>query len=124
MPPSTSKTYTYDPLGRVLTEVIPGTGTVGYEYFGNTVTVTDASGKRKKYTYDELGNISQINEEDSSHNLTVITTYSYNVLGKLTQIVQYGQGGLPNQTRSFTYDSLGRLTSETFPESGTNDIYL
>ena len=104
----------------MLTEVIPGTGTVAYEYFGNTVTVTDASSKRKKYTYDELGNISQINEEDSAHNLTVITAYTYNVLGKLTQIVQYGQGGLPNQTRSFTYDSLGRLTSETFPESGTN----
>lgn len=117
---STSKTFTYDPLGRVLTEAIPGTGTIAYEYVGNAVTVTDASGKRKKYTYDELGNISRINEEDSSNNLTVITTYSYDALGKLTQIVQYGQGGLPNQTRSFAYDSLGRLTSETFPESGTN----
>ncbi len=115
----TNATYTYDPLGRVLTEAAPSVGTTSYLYVGNTVTVTNPENKKKKYTYDELGNISQVTEQDAAGNLSIVTTYSYNILGKLTQIVQIGQGNLPDQTRTLTYDSLGRLTAETHPEKGT-----
>ena len=56
----TNATYTYDPLGRALTEAVPSVGTTSYLYVGNTVTVTNPENKKKKYTYDELGNISQV----------------------------------------------------------------
>jgi RHS repeat-associated protein len=88
------------------------------QYFGNTVTVISPENKQKKYTYNALGQVAQVNEQDSNGDLTLVTTYSYNIIGKLNQIVELGQGGQPNQTRTFTYDSLGRMTSETHPESG------
>src|SRR5437016_1642859 len=74
---------------------------------------TNAENKKRKYTYNELGQVSKVTEQDSAGNLTVTTTYAYNTLGKPVQIVQ------GSQTRTFAYDSLGRLTSETHPESGS-----
>jgi RHS repeat-associated protein len=55
------------------------------------------------------------------------TAYTYDVLGNLTQVRQGGQLQLQNgqsqyvggQTRSFTYGSLSRLSSARNPESGT-----
>jgi RHS repeat-associated protein len=111
--------YTYDPMGRILTKITPDGGTTAYQYVGNTVTVTYPENNQKEYTYNELGHVSQVNEPNANGNLTIVTTYSYNVLGKLIQVVQIGQGSNPNQTRTFTYDSLSRMTSETHPESVT-----
>jgi RHS repeat-associated protein len=110
--------YTYDPLGRKTTKSVQGAGTTSMQYFGNTVTVISPENKQKKYTYNALGQVAQVNEQDSNGSLTLVTTYSYNTIGKLIQIVELGQSGQPNQTRTFTYDSLGRMTSETHPESG------
>src|SRR5690606_31966658 len=43
-------TYTYDALGRTLSVALPnGGGVTTYEYVKNTVKVTDAAGKWKKY---------------------------------------------------------------------------
>ena len=92
---------------------VTSVGTTTYQYAGNEATVTNAENKKRKYAYNEFGQVSQVTEQDSAGNLTVITTYAYNTLGKLTQIVQ------GSQTRTFAYDSLGRLTSETHPEGGT-----
>ena len=119
---STTATITYDPLGRVLTQVVPGTGTTSYQYAGNTSTVADPEGHKKKYVYNEFGSIERLYEQDDSGNLTVLTKYKYNTLGKLIKITQVGQGLKPNQVRLFNYDSLGRLMSETFPESGTSSF--
>ena len=47
------------------------------------------------------------------------TKYTYNALGNLTQVVQNAQSS-STQTRTYAYDMLGRLTSETNPESGTS----
>jgi len=92
---------------------VTSVGTTTYQYAGNEATITNAENKKRKYAYNEFGQVSQVTEQDSAGNLTVITTYAYNTLGKLTQIVQ------GSQTRTFAYDSLGRLTSETHPEGGT-----
>lgn len=45
------------------------------------------------------------------------TSYSYDTLGNLTQVVQATPA--VTQTRTFNYSSLSRLTSATNPESGT-----
>ena len=58
-------TYAYDGIGRTLTVTAGGsdtTGTKTYLYQGNTITVTDAAGKWKKFTLDSLGNLAQVNE--------------------------------------------------------------
>jgi len=93
--------------------LLPGGGSVVYQYAGNTTTVTDPDGKAKRYTYNALGKVSKVTEQDSQGSLNVDTTYEYDALGRLTRIVQGAQ------VRSFTYDNLGRLTVETHPESGT-----
>src|SRR5205085_1159844 len=54
-----------DGIGRTLTTSTVGTDTqttTTYAYQGNTVTVTDATGKWKKYTTDALGQLVQVNE--------------------------------------------------------------
>lgn len=48
-----------------------------------------------------------------------ITLYSYDVLGNLTQVNQKGDGSQTARVRTFTYDSLSRLTQAVNPESGT-----
>ena len=90
-------------------------GTISFSYDTNKKTVTNTDGRRRRYTYQEDGKISEVLEEDLGPNpqLTIPTTYAYDALGRLTTISQ----GV--QTRTFTYDALGRQLSETHPESGT-----
>src|SRR2546425_1252462 len=72
----------------------------------------------KRQTWrDGLGRLIEVDEPDSSGNLTVATCYAYNLLNNVTQAV------LGSQTRSFTYDGLGRATLATEPESGTTNLY-
>lgn len=46
------------------------------------------------------------------------TFYTYDGLGNLTQVNQIGDGSQPARIRSFTYDSLSRLLTAQNPESG------
>jgi YD repeat-containing protein len=70
-----------------LTQVVPGTGTTLYQYAGNTTTVTDPEGHKKKYVYNEFGSIEKLYEQDDHGNLTVLTKYKYS-----TQIDYQRQG--------------------------------
>ena len=85
-------TFTYDPLGRQLTQTRAGT-TMSFEY--------DAVGNRKKRT-DHMGRV---------------TNYTFDVLNRLTNI-QYGAGGDEQHSKLYAYDELSRLTSAT-NEAGT-----
>lgn len=56
-------TYTYDNIGRPVSVAQPdNSGTTTYAYSGNTVTVTDAAGRWKKFTRDAMGNLAQVEE--------------------------------------------------------------
>ena len=121
-------TYKYDALDRTCV-VIPPDGTaasgnscpttapandVFTSYGGNTTTVTDQAGKKRKSASDALGRLITVWEPDSSGNFVNETDYTYDVLNNLTSVVQSG-----SRQRTFTYNSLSQLTSASNPESGT-----
>jgi len=121
----------YDALGRVLTvKTFDGsgnsTGVVTTSYSGNTTTVTDQAGNKRRSIIDGLGRLIRVDEPDSSGNLdsgtppqpVQPTSYLYDALGNLIQV---NQG---SQQRLFTYDSLSRLKTAKNPEqvSGSTPI--
>jgi RHS repeat-associated protein len=126
-------TYTYDPLGRTISILQPdGVSTVSTSYLGNTSTVTDEVGKKRKTVVDGLGRLIQVFEDPTGLNYEA--DYKYDVLGNLTCVEQHGSvtgasfygcttPGYNDATsswrmRRFTYDSLSRLTYAKNPESG------
>jgi RHS repeat-associated protein len=109
-------TSAFDALGRVTSVTTPDSAVVSTSYSGNTVTVTDQTGKARKSVTDGLGRLIQVYEDPSSLNysgLNYLTSYNYDTLNDLITV---NQG---SQTRTFVYDSLKRLLSATNPESGT-----
>lgn len=101
---STAKTYTYDALDRLLTEVTP-TGTTSYAYDGLITTITDPRNKVKKLTRDAFDNLVKV--EELNNGSTYTTTYEYTLTNKLKKITD----ALGN-IRTFTYDALDNLTQQ------------
>lgn len=90
--------FTYDPLGRKLSETRAGT-TMSYLYdaVGNRTKRTDHNGTVTNYTYDNLNRLTSGS----------LGTYTYDDLSRmLTATNYYG-------TVSFTYDSRGRVDTTT-----------
>lgn len=77
---------------------------------GYPVLFTDEAGKRRETWIDGAGRTIEVDEPDSSGNLTSQTCYAYDPLGNLLQIVH------GSQTRTYVYDPLSRVTSVTTPE--------
>jgi RHS repeat-associated protein len=137
-------TFLYDALGRTCLVVppdsTPPSGTscpttapandVFTSYVGNTTTVTDQAGKKRKSVSDGLGRLTQVFEDPAGHNYE--TDYTYDALDNLTCVEQHGgvtgtgcasppSSDLtsPWRVRRFTYNSLSQLKSSTNPESNT-----
>jgi RHS repeat-associated protein len=110
--------YAYDARGRTLSITPPGgAGSTTYVYAGNTVTVTDPSGRWKKFTMDALGRLTQVTEPGPNGGANVETYYTYNLMDKLTSVTMTRNG--TTQTRTFTYDANMYPASVTMPETGT-----
>ncbi len=103
-------TYSYDALGRTTSVAYPGSSTATTSYSGLTMTTTDAAGKVRVLTSDDLGRLASVVEDPSG--LGYSTSYTYDDLDNLVGVSQGAQ------TRTFEYDSLKRLTSAMNPESG------
>ncbi len=103
-------TLAYDALGRVVRVTSPDGAAVVTSYSGNSVSVSDQAGKRRKSETDALGRLVKVWEDPSGMNY--LTSHAYDALDNLTSVTQ-GQ-----QTRTFVYDSLKRLMRATSPESG------
>ena len=106
-------TTTYDELSRPLTVTAPDSSVVTYAYENNQTTVTDQAGNQRRYTYDVLGQMTQVEEPDPTLETPVVTAYEYYGFGPLYQSSQNGQ------LRTFVHNWLGQKTSETQPEAGT-----
>ncbi|HJP91658.1 MAG TPA: RHS repeat-associated core domain-containing protein [Pyrinomonadaceae bacterium] len=101
----------FDVLGRVTSVTTTDNAVFGTSYSGNSVTVTDQAGRKRKSVTDALGRLTSVYEDPNGSNYQ--TSYAYDVLDNLTTVTQ------GSQTRTFVYDSLKRLTSASNPESGT-----
>lgn len=108
--------HAFDALGRVTSVTTPDGASVSTSYQGNSVIVTDQTGKRRKSVTDALGRLTDIWEDPQPQNpagLNYQTTYTYDALDNLVKV---NQGG---QLRFFLYDSLKRLIRSRNPEHAT-----
>ena len=104
--------YSYDCLGRIISEQHPGNNIITYSYgYDNsgrvTRTVSD-NGREKTYTMDGEGNILSENGP-----LSRTVSYSYSSNGKIYVATVNGKNW------SFGYDNHGNLTSMADPDGGT-----
>jgi RHS repeat-associated protein len=111
----------FDGLGRTIKVRTQDNAIVRTSFSGNSVTVTDQSGKQRRSFVDGAGRLVRTDEPDKdTGDLGPVATplqatyYDYDVLGNLLHVTQ---GTQPQ--RSFSYNSLSRLTSAFNPESGT-----
>lgn len=109
---------TYDWKGRPLVTTNPDGNTRENTYGGcgcaggETVTMRDERGRRRKLTMDVFGRLKQVDELNWDQSVYATTTYTYNARDQITQSSQAGQ------VRTFEYDGFGRLWKRTTPEQG------
>ena len=100
------KTYTYDPVGRVIQTTNPDGTITTTAYNKGTTSFTDANGHKKVEVKDVYGRLTKVEEytgTTGAHALYATTTYEYNALGNLIKLTDTES----NQT-TMTYDTLGR----------------
>ncbi|MCG8637232.1 MAG: fibronectin type III domain-containing protein, partial [Desulfobacterales bacterium] len=109
--PTFEKRFTYDDLGRKLTETDTlsdtESRTTGFEYdaAGNLIKKTDARGNETHYAYDNLNRLKLVMDPDDN-----ITRYAYDARDNLISLTD-----AENNTTLFEYDAGNRLTRETRP---------
>ena len=124
-PLSHTTSYTFDDVGRVLTQTDPdpdaGGGltspvtTYAYNALGNVTSVTDPRSKVTTYAYDNLQRLTSITEPDPDGGgglSSPVTTYVYNsqtLLDKITDPLSHDT--------TFGYDGFGRRTEVTDHQS-------
>jgi RHS repeat-associated protein len=130
--PSTAYGYTYDSVGRLLSQTnLGGTKrTVSYNDVLNFVTTKDEDGRQTFYSYDWDGRLTSVtqystptqhyttgyiydgvgNLQSVDNNIGQITSYIYDDLNRLVRVT--GPDG--NYTQ-FGYDNLGNLIAKTTP---------
>ena len=116
--PTFDKTYTYDTLGRKLTETdilndtVSYTTQFGYDLTGNLLKKTDRREKETHYVYDNLNRLNMVvDPADGS------TGYTYDNRDNLVSLIDADQN-----TTTFEYDTNNRLIKEIRP-MGEETIY-
>jgi len=113
--------FTYDALGRTLTQTgMLGTMTSQYDLGGRRTLLGWPDGFYVNYDHLVTGEVSAIRENGATSGVGVLATYSYDDLGRRTGITR-GNG----TTTAYGYDNASRLTSLVHDLSGsTNDLTL
>jgi len=104
-------TYSYDPLGRLVSSRDPDGATASTAYDDWSVTATDANGHRTRRTQDAHGRLAQVDEFSGANTQT--TRYAYDTLGNLLTVTDAAN----NLTR-ISYDSLSRKLAMDDPDMG------
>ncbi len=127
-----SYTYSYGSRGNI-TSASEGTATSDYEYddLSRLVLVTDPDGRTTRYSYDDLGNRTQVKRSSDEAS----TTYAYSDANELTsqlkatgEYVTYAHDANGNlvleasdgtTVTTYSYDPLNRLTKVVKPGGDT-----
>lgn len=113
-------TFTYDALGRKLSQLQPDGSSQNWTYNSNAVTFRDEAGNQWTHYTDGFGRLTKVLEPSAaSKSPRVETDYIYDAWNNLQNATQIGASGESPRTRSFSYDSLSRLITSTNPETGT-----
>jgi RHS repeat-associated protein len=108
--------FTYDALGRKLTQVGPqGTVTSIWDIGGRRTRITHPDGFYVEQDYLVTGELAHIRENGASSGAGVLATYAYDDLGRRTSLTQ-GDG----TTNSYTFDPVSRLSQLAHDLSGTS----
>jgi RHS repeat-associated protein len=111
--------YTYDALGRMLTQTQPDGGVQRWSYNGQTVDFFDETNRHRQRVSDGLGRLITVLEPDASNTPVIPTQYQYDGNGNLLNVDQTGGGSGfgGDRVRAFSYDSLSRLVAAKNPEN-------
>lgn len=114
------RTWTFDRLGRPLTEAEPSYRAPGaasavtptthtrYDRLGNVVEVTDPRGNSVRYDYDQLGRLVTLDEPVTTNDTRAVTRYTYTRTGQPLSTTD------PTGSRvEATYDELDRPVTNT-----------
>jgi len=102
-------TFTYDLVGRVLTETAPGNRTTSTAYAGRTTTITNPLAQTNTRAVDARGQL-----VSSADHLGSAVTYLYDAFGNMVQMTDP-----VGNTTTLTYDTRGNKTAITDPDTGT-----
>ena len=115
--------FSYDDLGRIVTETLPDGETETYSYslvVGDSspsrvrTAKSDPAGHKREHDVDGFGHLRAVREQLNETSAS-LTEYSYDILGNLSQVSQ------GSQVRTFQYDSLARLVAASNPEWAKKD---
>ena len=101
--------YTYDALGRVLTETNPDSTVQSTAYHGLSVTTTDAQGKTTTVLKNSQGSTVSVTDT-----LAASTTYVYDPFGNLTKVTD-----AVGNVSTYAYDTRGRKVTSNDPDIGS-----
>lgn len=85
-----------------------------YDANGNVKLVTDALGRKTRYSYDPLGRVSETLQD--SLGLKASTKVKYNALGQVAQVTDPN-----NRATLYAYNGFGDQTKLTSPDTGISD---
>ena len=112
--------YTYDPMGRCLTETsIEGVTSFTYDPVGQLIDVNYPDGTFEHFSYDAAGNRTIHSDDNGANSYIVNTLNQYTHVG--TEELQYDtDGNLTLETqRTYSYDSENRLLEVMDAVTGT-----
>ncbi|HRC55843.1 MAG TPA: FG-GAP-like repeat-containing protein, partial [Kofleriaceae bacterium] len=109
------QSLTYDPLGRMLEQVLPTGAHRTYTYAPFERTVSEDGLAMVRHVLDGKGRLVRTERQQGSEQQAVDA--AYDAAGRLTQMTINSA-----LTRAFSYDSLGRLIATTDPDLGQQDI--
>jgi RHS repeat-associated protein len=113
-------TTEYDSLGRAVKVKTADNSEALTSYDGNSTTVTDQAGRKRRSIVNAIGQLTRMDEPNSQNDLGTVdnpaqpTFYTYNTNGQLVKVTQGAQ------IRYYLYDSLGRLLRIRQPEQNAN----
>lgn len=109
--PTTTSTYTWDPLGQLGQVTGSETGAYGFTTTGQLTHLADGT----SLTYDTAGQVTTRTAAAASDGTPgQVTSYTYNTLGQRTGATT------GDKATSYAYDQTGKLTSLTDPTGATS----